>query len=309
MSTQPNSNQELEVLERNEVYEDSDEGFQFAGTLVVYQMKGNLYHAMLKARHSPSSNINAEDLKNIIQIPRSAYSPKFSVEFTPAPQTLPNNIFIKKPQLICYDRVSQGPRPDSIAEDLLKEAVIYEFLKRHPHPNIVTYLGCQVSGDTITGLCLERYPHTLMKEVKPGSLVKRTLRSTRQATQDYGCVLADIEKGIKHLHSLGWVHNDINPSNIMIENHRAIIIDFGSCRKLGESLKDVGRTYEWYDEKVQHSLFDNDLNSLEEILLVHEHSNLMPSTSQVSFIAVLLHWVLFEPSSLRALICSKIGSE
>ncbi|KAJ5135137.1 uncharacterized protein N7515_004415 [Penicillium bovifimosum] len=265
MSTRPNSGQQLEVLESNEVYEDSDKGFHFAGTLVVYQMKGNLYHAMLKARYSSPSNINTEDFMNIIQIPSSAYNPKFSVEFTPAPQSLPNNYFVKKPQLISYDRISQGPRPDSIAEDLLKEARFYELLKQRPHPNIAKYLGCQVSDGTITGLCLERYPHTLMEEVNPRGLMKRKLRSTRQATEDYSSVLTDIESGIRHLHSLGWVHNDINPSNIMIENHRAIIIDFGSCRRLGDSLEDVGRTYEWYDEKVQHSLFENDLNALEEI--------------------------------------------
>ena len=104
-----------------------------------------------------------------------------------------------------------------------------------------------------------------MKEVNPHGLIKRKLRSTRQATEDYSCILTDIESGINHLHSLGLVHNDINPSNIMINNHRAIIIDFGSCRRLGESLEDVGRTYEWYDEKIQHSLFENDLNALEEI--------------------------------------------
>ncbi|KGO77390.1 hypothetical protein PITC_047630 [Penicillium italicum] len=265
MSTQLNPNQQLEVLERNEVYEDSDEGFHFAGTLVVYQMKGALYHAMLKARYSSSSDVNAEDFKNIIQIPSSAYSPKFSAEFTPVPQTLPNNYFVKKPQLISYDQISQGPRPDSIAEDLLKEARIYELLKRRPHPNIATYLGCQVSDGAITGLCLERYPHTLMNEVNPRGLMKRKLRSTWQATEDYSCILTGIESGIKHLHSLGLVHNDINPSNIMIDNRRAIIIDFGSCRRLGESLEDAGRTYEWYDEKVQHSLFENDLNALEEI--------------------------------------------
>lgn len=266
MSTQPTPYQQLEVLERNEVYEDSNEGFQFAGTLVVYQMKGDLYHAMLKGRrHSSPSNVNAEDVENIIQIPSSAYNPKFLVEFTPAPQTLPGSCFVKRPQLISYDRISRGPRPDSIAEDLLGEARICELLKRHPHPNVATYLGCQVSDGTITGLCLERYSHTLMKEVNPRSLMKRKLSSTRQATGDYSCVLAGIESGIKHLHSLGLVHNDINPSNIMIDNHRAIIIDFGSCRRVGESLEDVGRTYEWYDEKVQHSLFENDLNALEEI--------------------------------------------
>ena len=51
------------------------------------------------------------------------------------------------------------------------------------------------------------------------------------------------------------------------ESDRAITIDFGSCRKLGESLENVGRTFEWYDGKVQKSLPENDLNALEEICI------------------------------------------
>jgi serine/threonine protein kinase len=123
----------------------------------------------------------------------------------------------------------------------------------------------QVANGMITGLCLQKYPRALLKEINPDSLNKRHLRNTRQVGKDYTAILADIESGIRHLHSLGLVHNNINPGNIMIDNGRAIIIDFGSCRKLGESLEDVGRTYEWYDEKVKHSSFENDLDALEEI--------------------------------------------
>ncbi|CAG8924062.1 unnamed protein product [Penicillium salamii] len=265
--TPPIPNQQLELLESRETYEDSNEGLQFAGTLIVYQLNGFLYHAMLKGRYSCPSILNVEDLVNVKQIPASAYSPNFSVGFTAAPGILPNGCYVKKPGLISYDLISEGPRPKSIAEDVLKEARIYEFLIMHPHPNIATYLlvGCQVSDGAITGLCLEKYPRTLMKEVNPGALMKRALRNTREATEDYSRVLAGIDSGIRHLHSLGLVHNDINPSNIMIDGDRAIIIDFGSCRKIGESLEDVGRTYEWYDGEVQQSLPENDLKALEEI--------------------------------------------
>lgn len=116
MSTQPNPNQQLEVLERNEVYEDSDEGLKASISQVpslCIRWRGICTTRCWKP----------ENFENIIQIPSSAYNPKFSTEFTPAPQTLPNNYFVKKPQLISYDRISQGPRPDSIAEDL-KEARI-----------------------------------------------------------------------------------------------------------------------------------------------------------------------------------------
>lgn len=265
MSPSPAPDQRLEVLEQSEVYEDSDEGFHFAGTLIVYQLNGSLYHAKLKSRYTPSSNVNIEDMENVMQIPISTYNPKFSSEFTPAPAMLPNDCYIKKPCMISWDRISQGPRPNMIAEDVLEEARIYELLLRQPHPNVATYLGCQVSDGKITGICLKKYPHTLMKEVNPGALMKRGLRSTRDASKDYSSVLADIESGIRHIHSLGLVHNDINPSNVMIDGDRAIIIDFGSCRKLGDSLKNVGRTYEWYDKNVQESLPENDLAALEEI--------------------------------------------
>lgn len=83
-----------------------------------------------------------------------------------------------------------------------------------------------------------------------------------------GC-LHGVEMGIRYLHSLGLIYNDINPSNIMIDEDTnkdtSIIIDFDSCRPVGESLEVVGRTFEWYDESVQLSLPSNDLNALYEI--------------------------------------------
>jgi hypothetical protein len=44
-----------------------------------------------------------------------------------------------------------------------------------------------------------------------------------------------------------------------------VIIDFGSCAKIGQSLQDVGRTYEWHDELFQISTPTNDLHALEEL--------------------------------------------
>jgi serine/threonine protein kinase len=109
------------------------------------------------------------------------------------------------------------------------------------------------------------YQRTLMQEVNPGDLMKRKLRSDYQRSKDYSNVLAGIESGIKHLHAVGLVHNDINPSNIMLDGDEAVIIDFGSCRRVGESLEGAGRTYEWYDEQVKTALPQNDLDALEEI--------------------------------------------
>lgn len=89
-----------------------------------------------------------------------------------------------------------------------------------------------------------------MEEVNPRGLIKRRSRSTGQTTKDYSGFLTGIESGIRHLHSLGLVHNNINLSNIIVDGDNLIIIGFSSCQPLRESLEGVGRTYEWYDEKV-----------------------------------------------------------
>lgn len=76
----------------------------------------------------------------------------------------------------------------------------------------------------MTGLCFARYPRTLMQEVNPGGLGKRQLRSVRPRGKDYSGVLAGVERGIRHLHGLGWVHNDVNPSNIMVDGDEAVSV-------------------------------------------------------------------------------------
>lgn len=233
---------QINVLEANEVFEEKDGCFNFAGTLIVYQVNNEVYHAVLKTHFSSASDVRLELLEKVIRVPKSAFNPPFLPKFTRASEPLPVNSYVKKPQLICYDRICQGPQPNLIADSVLMETEICERLMKHDHPNVATYLGCQVSNGRITGLCFVKYPYTLMQEVNPGSLMKRKLRSSRQVTKDYSCVLAGIEDGIKHLYSLGLVHNDINPSNIMLDGDRAVIIDFGSCRKVGQSLEGVGRT-------------------------------------------------------------------
>lgn len=151
----------------NEIFEESDSLFQFAGTFLVYRAECNLYHAVLKPRYPSPATINPEDLRDIVHIPVWAYSPRYSSELSRAPDPLPEDCFVKKLRLISYDRVCKGPQPNSIAESVLAEERVWELLMRHPHPSIVTCLACHVSSDRITGLCFVKYSHTLMEEVKP----------------------------------------------------------------------------------------------------------------------------------------------
>lgn len=257
----------LEVLEIKEAYEEDGGQYKFAGTLVVYRDGGDVYHAISKARGTAQPKLIMELVTSKTPIPTAAYRPRFQSTLTRAPDPLPGDTYVKRPSLMSYDRVCKSALPNSIAHGLLVEARVYELLRRNPHPNIAKYLGCRTLGDDIDGLCLPRYEITLMQAVNPRSFMKRQLGGTRQGLGlgDYGHMLDAIESGLKHIHSLGLVHNDVNPSNIMRDGDDWVLIDFGSCRRVGESLDYVGRTYEWYDEAVKESLPTNDLGALREI--------------------------------------------
>lgn len=234
----------LEVLGTSEAYEEYGGEYKFAATLVVYRDGGGVYHASSKARGTASPELIMELVTSKTPIPTAAYRPRFPSTFTRAPDPLPRETYVKRPSLMSYDRVRKGALPNSIADGLLLEAQVYELLRRNPHPNIAGYLGCRTLGDDIDGLCLPRYGTTLMQAVNPRSFMKRKLGATRQGLGlgDYGHMLDGIESGLKHLHSLGLVHNDVNPSNIMSDGDDWVLIDFGSCRRVGESLDHVGRT-------------------------------------------------------------------
>ncbi|KAF2419688.1 serine/threonine-protein kinase [Tothia fuscella] len=229
------------VLESSEIFEEVDGVYAYTGTLIVYQAGKNLYHGRMICRSS-LTEIRIEDATNITLIPTAAYRPLCPPTFTQA--SSPSNCFVKRPGLISYDRVLSSDNPYQIAEQVLQECQTCEFLKKHPHPNIAECLGCEIQDKVITGICFTRYPQTLMRRVNLGSDMKRSK------------VLQGIENGIRHLHQLNLVHNDLNPSNVMLLNDDTpIIIDFDSCR----------RTYEWYDEDVQISLPSNDLDALGEM--------------------------------------------
>jgi serine/threonine protein kinase len=57
-----------------------------------------------------------------------------------------------------------------------------------------------------------------------------------------------IYAGIKYLHFLKLVYNDLNPTNITLDgNDNPIILDFGSCKLFNKELLSGG-TYSWVDK-------------------------------------------------------------
>ncbi|KAF9893183.1 hypothetical protein FE257_011606 [Aspergillus nanangensis] len=255
----------MEVISCNESFGGRDDPVAFEHTRVIFQRNGQTYQGLSKRRYKSKSDVTELDLYNKCRIPIERLEPTFEPQFTTMDHD--SNIderFIKRQRLSSYN----PQYPDQMKLETLDEVRTCEFLRKHPHPNIAVYHGCEVNGDRITGLCFTRYDQTLLERVNPGhynkrhfSLEMRSKADPRNASQWFN----QIEGGIRHLHSLGIVHNDINPSNIMFDGDIPILIDFGSCRPEGSSLCSVGRTYEWYDDTVREATPSNDLDALQEM--------------------------------------------
>lgn len=145
-----------------------------------------------------------------------------------------------------------------------------EVIRKNPHPNIVTYYGVTKANGKVSGICFKRYVEILDLTFNPRHWNKQMFRERRPelVQGEVKDRLDGLRAGILHLHSLGLFHNDINPGNVMLdEDGNFILIDFDSCRHIGEDLKvsKTGRTYGWHDPDVKNALPKNDLDAFEEL--------------------------------------------
>lgn len=132
-----------------------------------------------------------------------------------------------------------------LAEALLDEARTMEFLSKHPHPNIVKYYGCRSRDGYLTGIVLDRYLLDLQGYLKKSS-----------GAIDTENFMKALESATHHLHSLGWAHNDLNPTNIMVHcpddgNAVPILIDFNSARKIGTLLGTFRGSHGWFEGRME----------------------------------------------------------
>jgi serine/threonine protein kinase len=176
----------------------------------------------------------------LVQIPDTEIYPELtrSGELTVAPDGLTSNLYLKRPRLFHYDEYKAQNCMEIVPALLLEEARSLEVLSSYPHPGIVQYHGCRVQRGFVTGLVLDRHVSDLRKYIneQKGFLDKRPFMEA-------------LESAIHHLHSLGLAHNDINPSNILVNAEgMPVLADFDSCRPVGEKLTYSRGTRGWIDE-------------------------------------------------------------
>ncbi|KAF1916940.1 hypothetical protein BDU57DRAFT_539169 [Ampelomyces quisqualis] len=160
------------------------------------------------------------------------WSPR-NEQLTRAPDALPPNIYIKRPDLALYG-LFQHKILHLIHQGLFEEVKGMEMLAQHPHPNIIHHYDCRVKS-------VDKTPF-----------------------------MEALESAIRHIHSLNWAQNDLNPGNILVnvETGMPIPIDFGSARRISTKLATSRGTKGWIDSDMKDyhtSDYRHDLSALEKI--------------------------------------------
>jgi serine/threonine protein kinase len=246
----------MEIVQQSETFNEENGKLQFCWQNFYVRHEGKLYHGSWDDRSTKPRHPN--QLQNLQQIQTEDIGPKVQEAWA---VTSEQSCHFKAPGL----NVLHDP---GLEDSMRHEVEINEILRRNPHPNIATYYGCRVANGRVTGLCFKRYKATMYQRVNPDYLNKDDFRSSArlQVNDAVRNGLAGLLDAIKHLHLLGLVHNDLNPSNIMFDELDVpVIIDFG--RRIGESLDitGAGQTDAWHDPANDVVSEKNDLDAFEEL--------------------------------------------
>ncbi|KAG5967436.1 hypothetical protein E4U56_000890 [Claviceps arundinis] len=191
------------------------------------------------------------EMRDKIAVNLETVRPPYLARLLRAPTPVPQDSYVKEPCLIDYDE-----EPETLSKLVLHEIEAHELLRKHPHPNIVDYRGCVVIDGRIKGICLAKCKMTLHKRMEVSTPF------------DKDHCLDGIERGIRHLHSLGVIHNDINPANILFDElDRPVIIDFDSWQREGQELGEPGKagTPGWWIDGTRCAQFENDFYGLSKL--------------------------------------------
>jgi serine/threonine protein kinase len=250
----------MDVVQSNEAFKWVDGKFSFQYVQGFIPIQGRLFVAKWKNRQGPPL-----DLYDQRPVETEDRGPRIELDWTAADQA--QSCYVKTPSLLSY-----ADEPN--LEELLRlEVETCELLRRHPHPNVARYLGHLETRGRVSGLCFEQCTQTLASAVNPEHLGKADFLQSGRPLVHGGMrdLLQELKGAVDHLHALGIVHNDINPSNIMLrEDGTIVLVDFDSCRQLGHDLHTENgpgtkRTHAWHDPNVTAAVKENDTDALREL--------------------------------------------
>lgn len=262
----------MRFIKFTRAYRHNGDDRTYCYTQVIFVDGGRFYVARVAEEpdmHERYVDITPGDLKRVEEIPVGAYRPSLRVGFTIASPTAVLEGYIKETNPLA---IQIGVDPKMF---VLQEIAACEALRRRPHPSLARYRGCVATDGQVSALVYDKYAVSLLDLVNPRGVGKADFyNSARPYTPGvFSRYIRDVRSGLMHLHWCGLVHNDLNPSNVMISSFdRAVIIDFDSCMRIGAPLGRTKRTPGWYDPCVGVSEVDNDWSALEEIRIWLEGS-------------------------------------
>jgi serine/threonine protein kinase len=222
-SSSSSVNMDMEIVDGLEVGKKTLGVTYFHHTKFICQRKGqedDFYYGIGNYHFADATPEHVRALR-LIKIPNHLIYPKYEDGLTIAPDPLPPNVYIKTPRLVHF---GDSRRPLDLSVKFLNEARKCEVLKNHPHRNVATYHGCIVKDGYIKGLCFAWYPLNLEK------------RSMENIPIDVNQTVKFLKRAVKHLHALGFAHNNIHPTHIMMDGENPVLIDFGSTLAFGQRL-------------------------------------------------------------------------
>ncbi|KAG6151352.1 hypothetical protein E4U23_002438 [Claviceps purpurea] len=241
----------MEIYKSARTFKEKDGEIEFSHTqLIIRGPNQDFYYAITEDRFITPPTIDLDNLEKT-SIDIDNVWPPYSARLLRASSPVPQDSYIKEANLFHAGHYPELIPPGGL---VLHEIEAYELLRQHPHPNIAQYRGCIVSDGRITGLCFANYSMTLQQRMEVSTPFDKEL------------CLEGIERGIRHLHSLSIVHNDIKPKNIMLdETDCPIIIDLDAWQQKGQELGSKKGTAGWSIEGAKYSLFENDIFGLSKV--------------------------------------------
>jgi serine/threonine protein kinase len=125
-------------------------------------------------------------------------------------------------------------RPDSSHEPAVRERLLAEgdLLSRLDHPHWVRLYEVVATPRT-----------ALVLETLTGATLAAVLDRTRRLRAADAVILgAQVASGLSYLHNHGWLHLDLTPGNIVVADHRAILIDLSLAAPPGRGRIGAGTT-------------------------------------------------------------------
>ena len=250
-------NEELPVYSARDLsprYEAfSEEDDEHGDPIFLYSSFGyitNDYVAYFGQSEIRKCDLSQKDIREALKLlPDKDVYPQAPSNVTVVSTPINENLFLKRPKLH-LSFLGTGLLPKL----MLQEAEIMELLLRNPHPHIVKYHGCLVKRGCIVSLVLDRLPVTLQHRLEKSAQHFDVEKCMRKLTS-----------AVDHLHSFGLAHNDLTPSNIMVDkSDNPVIIDYGSCQPFGATLITAG-TPGWIDEDFTTSEGWHDRSALGKI--------------------------------------------